>query len=92
MSKPNLSTVNPELDSRFIKIELDGNSFSWVTLTSIGNKLKLVLSFKINKHFKKLHDNGVLKEGIRISNKEITFIFDMPVIAKKESGVTLGWT
>ncbi len=92
MSKPNINQVNPELDSRFVKINLDNDtSFDgWVTLGSLGNKLKIQIPFKKHKHFNKMLNNGTLKDGIRLSKNEITFMFELPEPIKKESGTTLG--
>jgi len=92
ISKPNLNNVEPELDSRFVKIDLDNStSFDgWIDLWCIGNKLKLQIPFKKTKHFNKLLALGELKKGIRLSSKNITFMFDIPEVTKKDSGITLG--
>ena len=52
VSKPNVNNICPELDSRFVKIDLDNQtSFDgWLTLTSLGNKLKIIIPFKRHKH------------------------------------------
>ena len=51
MSKPNINDIHPELDSRFIKIDTNNNtSFDiWITLSSIGNKLKIPIPLKRTK-------------------------------------------
>ena len=56
VSKPDLKEVNPELDSRFIKIDLNNEtSFDgWLTISSIGNKQKLILPFKKSWHFNEM--------------------------------------
>jgi IS605 OrfB family transposase len=92
VSKPNINNVEPELDPRFIKIDLDNTtSFDgWITITSLGNHTKLVLPFKRTKHFNALSKKGVLKQGIRLSNKKITFMFDIPEPIKKDKGKTIG--
>ncbi len=92
VSKPNVTNVNPELDSRFVKIDLNNNtSFDiWLTIGSIGNKLKLTLPIKRNAHFNKLMEEGVLKQGIRLSLKEATFMFSLEKPVEVTEGSTLG--
>ncbi len=91
-SKPSLSTIEPELDSRFVKMDFSNDtSFDgWLTLSSLGNKLKIQLPVKKTKHFNMLHSKGSLKSGVRISAHKVTFMFDMPDVAKKDVGVTIG--
>jgi transposase len=92
ISKPVLETICPELDSRFVKIDLSNStSFDgWVVLASFGNKLKLQLPVKRTRHFNKLMKTGHIKTGIRLSKRDITFSFEMPDIPKKDSGSVLG--
>ena len=92
VSKPNLKDVNPELDSRFIKIDLDNKtSFDgWLTLSSIGNRQKIIIPFKKSWHFNEMLAQGTIKGGIRINKKDITFTFDITDTKKKETGNTLG--
>ena len=54
ITKPDIGKVNPELDSRFVKVDFDNEtSFDgWITLTSLGNRLKIILPFK---KYTKLH-------------------------------------
>jgi transposase len=94
--KPNVSNVEPELDSRFTNIDLDNEtSFDgWINLSSLGNSIELKLPFKKNKHFNKLLSKGKLKAGIRISPKYATFMFEIPdpkpVIQGKILGIDIG--
>lgn len=92
ISKPNIKNVNPELDSRFIKFDMENNTFFdiWITITSIGNKIKLTLPIKKTKHFNKMLKKGILKKGIRISKKEIIFMFEYPKEPTKTQGSVLG--
>jgi IS605 OrfB family transposase len=92
LSNPRLETVCPELDSRFCSIELDKvNSFDgWLVLTSLGNKIKLELPFKRTKHFNSLLEKGKLKAGVRLTNKSITFMFELKDVSKVEIGSVLG--
>jgi len=92
ISKPEIDNVEMELDSRFVKIDLDNStSFDgWVTIVSIGNKQKIQIPFKKTKHFNKLNAIGTMKDGIRLSKKNITFNFDIKEPAKKQDGEVLG--
>jgi len=89
MSKPDLKNVCPELDSRFVKINFENDTTfdGWITLTSLGNKLKIVIPVKKTKHFNSL--TGKLKTGVRLSDKSITFSFESEV-EEKTKGKTLG--
>ena len=93
MSKPEFKNVSAELDSRFVKIEMDSNtSFDgWITLTNLGNKMKIISPFKKTIHFNKLMDNpdSKLRPGIRIDSKNLTFMFEFPK-KNKEIGKTIG--
>lgn len=92
VSKPDLKEVNPELDSRFIKIDLNNEtSFDgWLTISSIGNKQKLILPFKKSWHFNEMLSQGTIKGGIRINKKDVTFTFEIEDVEKKEIGNILG--
>jgi IS605 OrfB family transposase len=91
-SKPNINNIECELDERFVKIEFNQNtSFDgWVTLSSLGNKLKLNIPFKKHKHFNKMLETGMLKKGIRLSKHNVTFMFDINDVEVKSEGKTLG--
>jgi len=92
VSKPNIDKVEPELDSRFVDISLENQtSFDgWITLSSLGNKLKIQIPFKKHKHFNKMLNLGKIKAGVRLSNKNITFMFELVDPIKQESGKILG--
>jgi len=92
ISKPKLNNVNPELDSRFIKIDLENKTIfdGWLTISSIGNKMKLIIPFNRSSHFNKWNKKGKLKQGVRISNRDITFMFDIPDRKKLDDGKILG--
>jgi len=91
-SKPEIGSVDLELDSRFVKVDLDNDTVfdGWLTLSSIGNKLKIKIPFKKNKHFNKMQSKGKIKSGVRIGKNDITFMFDLPDKPKKNSGKILG--
>ena len=94
ITKPDISSVEMELSSQIVsKINLDNNtSFDgWITLTSIGNKMKIQLPFKKTKHFNKLlKQKGVITSGARFSKKSITFMFNIPDTPIKKEGNTIG--
>lgn len=93
VSKPDINQVEPELDSRFVKINLKPNETSfdgWIELKSIGHKIKLDLPFKKHKHFNKMLKKGNIKKGIRISKKNITFMFDIKEPKKVKTGKLIG--
>lgn len=89
--KPNIQHVEPELDSRFVKLDVENKtSFDgYITLSSIGNKMKLELPFKKTKHYNKLIGLGQIKNGVRLSKKNFTFMFDIEE-PKKQEGTVLG--
>ena len=90
-SRPNIESICPELDSRFIKIEesktkeFDG----WLSLSSLGNKMKIKIPFKKTKHFNVLNKRGTLKNCIRLHKNQATLMFDIPE-NKRKDGKTLG--
>ena len=96
ISKPNISDVEPELDSRFVKINMENptNFAGWITLSSLGNKLKIEIPFKKHRHFNKMLNLGNIKEGIRLSKKNITFMFEIvepnPVLTGSILGIDIG--
>jgi IS605 OrfB family transposase len=91
-SKPLVGDIKPELDSRFVKIDLDNDTIfdGWVTLSSLGNKLTIKIPFKKTKHFNKMLASGTLKAGVRLSKDSITFGFELEEPRERESGETLG--
>lgn len=92
VSKPQPADIQAELDSRFIKIDSDNKtSFDgWVTISSLGNKIKLLIPFKRTSHFNKLLSKGKITLGARLSKKQISFTFNIPDVPIKEQGETLG--
>jgi IS605 OrfB family transposase len=90
-SKPDISSVSPELDSRFVKIDLDSKTCfdGWITISSTGFP-KIQIPFKRTKHFNRLLARGSIKTGLRLSKKSISFNFDIAEPHKLEAGSTLG--
>lgn len=65
-TKPVVNSLSMELDSRFVNLEFDSNSFDiWINLTSLGNKLKLAIPACTHYHFNKFAD-WTIKKSIRI--------------------------
>ncbi len=92
--KPVFRKNSFNLDSRFVKIEQDVNSFDiWITLTSIGNKIKLILPSKKHKHYHKF-SNWELQKSIRLRCNEnkhfIDIYFKKEAKAKKNKGNIIG--
>lgn len=92
VSKPLPTDIKPELDSRFVNIDLDNDTIfdGWVTLSSLGNKLSIKLPFKKTKHFNKMLSKGIIKSGVRISKDSITFMFEIEDPKPIENGGILG--
>ena len=93
-TKPIFIKKTFNLDSRFVKIEFDANSFDiWITLSSIGNKLKIILPSKKHKHFYKFA-NWQMKNSIRLRCKNscyfIDVYFEKEEPPKKTAGTNLG--
>ena len=91
-SKPKINNVCPELDERFVDMDFSNDtSFDgWVTLTSLGNKLKLILPVRKTEHFNEMMKSGTMKKGIRISKYRITFNFSIMKPALKTEGIVMG--
>ena len=92
--KPTFTRKTFNLDSRFVKIEQGVNSFDiWITLTSIGNKIKLILPSKKHNHFNKFR-TWKMKKAIRLrcnnNRYYVDVYFEKPAPDKKTKGVTLG--
>jgi len=93
-SKPifNSNTIN--LDSRFVDIQFDNNSFDvWVKLNSLGNKISLNLPSKKHKHYHKYQD-WKLKDSVRLRRYEdkyyIDFFFEKDAPELKSNGNDIG--
>lgn len=92
ITKPEIKQISAELDQRFIKIiQNKKNSFEiWVKITQLSKKFKVLIPLNKTKHFNKLNVLGEITKGIRISNKMITFSFELREVQKKNTGETLG--
>jgi IS605 OrfB family transposase len=92
ISKPTLKDFRLELDSRFVKIETNSkNSFDcWLTLSSVGNKIKLNIPLKRTSVFNKWFKRGRIKNGIRLSKNDTTIMFGVEDKEKKKDGEIIG--
>jgi IS605 OrfB family transposase len=92
ITKADLKVTEPELDSRFVKVNLENKtSFDgWITFTCLGNKLKVFVPFKKSQHFNEMLKLGKIKTGVRLSNKFLTFTFDIPDVPLKSVGTIIG--
>lgn len=97
--KPQIKNVSAELDERFITLDFENKtSFDgWITIGSIskrggtrqGARKKICLPFKKHSHFNEMLKSGQMKKGVRISDKTLTFMFELPD-KQKDSGATIG--
>lgn len=74
---PNVLHANAELDSRFCIISTNNAKHFdvWVTLSSLGKKLKLSVPLRKTKTFNKWEVKGNIRPSIRLNEGEITFFF-----------------
>lgn len=91
ISKPVLDTIEAELDSRFVDLKFhDETSFdAWLTVSSIGNKTKIVLPIRLHRHVNELRMSGTLLGGIRLGKKSVSVSFELEK-PKKTEGKTVG--
>jgi len=91
ISKPRLETVEAELDARFVDIEVHGDtSFdAWLTLSSIGEKRKVIVPLRLHKHINELREQGKMLAGVRLGRKSISVSFELEKPRKTE-GKTVG--
>ena len=67
-----------ELDSRFIDICQDVNSFDiWIRLSSVGNKIKILLPGRKHKHLNKYLPEWEMKKSVRIRKNDKGFFIDV---------------
>jgi len=94
ITKPDQDAVNPQLDSRFISIDLDNKtSFDgWLTIASIGNKMKIVLPYKRTKHMNKMLETGwkIKEGGVRLNRNSFSLTFEKEETKKRIEGNTIG--
>jgi len=92
---PQFNSKTIELDSRFVEIQQDLNSFSiWIKLSSIGNHIKLWLPSQKHRQFDKFKE-WTLKKSIRLRQIEngifCDVYFEKPEPFKKKNGKEHGF-
>jgi IS605 OrfB family transposase len=91
VNKPNLDTIEAELDERFVRFD-DSNKTTfdgWIKIASLGSKIQIAIPIKYHKHFKELQKQGTQLKGIRISKRSINVSFEIPEQTKSH-GITIG--
>ena len=78
ISKPVPKSVNPELDSRFVKFDFDNStSFdAWITISSIGNRMEIKIPFRKTAHFNEMDSKMQMKPGVRLGSRTATIMFE----------------
>ena len=94
LSKPTTDSINPQLDSRFVKISFDKKTKEfdgWIHIKCLGVKIILDIPFKKTKHFNKLFSKvgSVLRPGLLLSKKGISLAFEISP-EERTQGTTLG--
>lgn len=92
--KPIYKKFSIDLDSRFVDIQFDNNSFDiWVQLQSIGNKINLKLPGRKHIHFHK-YDSWDLKKSVKLRKQGKQYFIDLFFEKKapelKTEGKTVG--
>ncbi len=92
--KPEFKSDTINLDSRFVEVQYDSNSFDlWFKLNSIGNKISLNLPGSKHKHFHK-YDSWSTKKSYRLRKLGkkyfIDMIFEKEAPELKVSGTSIG--
>jgi len=94
ISKPVQQEVNPQLDGRFISIDIENKtSFDgWLTIGSIGRKIKLELPFKKTKPLNQMLADGWLIKtgGVRLHRTSFSMTLEREDIHPVAEGKTLG--
>lgn len=90
--KPNASKANLELDSRFVDFDFsDQKEFlCFVRLSSIKNRENIKIPVVYSAVFEKWNKEGKLKNSIRLSEKNITVIFEVEEKEKNTEGNIIG--
>jgi transposase len=91
VSKPKIKDIQPQLDYRFGSLEKGKNSFEfWLTIGSLGEKIKIAVPTIGTKHFNKLAEKGKMVKGFRVSPKYVFLAFELPEVEKITNGETIG--
>lgn len=89
-SKIDVSTVNPELDSRFVRAHTDnGTTFDgWIEIKT--GKENIIIPFKRHRHLEKMEEFGAQTKGIRLERNRIVFIYRSEKPETVQEGSVLG--
>lgn len=96
-TKPEVRRYSFNLDTRFVDLRLDENSFDlWVRLQSLGGKLILKLPSKKHEHLNKfLGGKWKIKSGARLRRTDkgyfIDLFFEKPKPPKRVNGRAIGF-
>lgn len=78
LTKPNSEFTCPEIDARFLDFQ-KGNHFDYfIKLKTIRKGQSIKIPIKLTKPANKWLQRGELKQAIRLSNKNITLMYDIP--------------
>lgn len=91
ISKPQIHSIQPQLDSRFVKVDWknDTSFDGWITLSSLGDGLKILIPIKKTRHFNKLlgAPGANLLSGIHLSSSSATFVVKSEPLNSENNGV-----
>jgi len=91
--KPDVSTMNPELDERFLFIDLTNThtkSFDgWLQL-GLGDNKFIELPFNKHRHLNKLANMGKLRPCVSLSDEGMVLVFAVPDVPARITGKILG--
>jgi transposase len=88
--KPNAYRANIELDSRFFNLNQNSKHFdTFCRVYQLGNGLSFNLPIKHTKVSRKWLEKGKYKQAIRINEKNLVLIYEVPKELKK-TGKTIG--
>lgn len=92
ITKPDVSGIDMELDSRFVSVDTDKTtSFDmWLSITSIGGGKKIILPIQRHKHFNSLLATGKLLGGIRLGTNRVAFNFEFAQPTLRTEGGDIG--
>ena len=89
--KPTTKHINMELDSRFVDFSEQDSEFDlFIRLSSIGNKYQVRIPVKHHEVSRKWLAKGTLKKSIRVSERSLTLIYDVPDKKRKKKGRVVG--
>lgn len=90
--KPLAAKINMELDSRFVDLRetTEGKFDLFLRLSSIGSRVQTRLPIKHHKRSQHWLKQGKFKASIRVADKYLTLLYEVPDKPRKKRGRTLG--